>query len=309
MSHARFSIRLLRYLTAIADARSFSRASAAIGRSQPVLSTGIKQLEESLGFSIFSRDGRSVTLTSRGAAFLPHARAVVAAADRVARVSGAIRTGAYGGFRFGYPPYLDTAPEVRAIRDEFAEEHREIAIEIYTAFSHTLVDGMLRRDYDVALLLGRPESSRLAVVTSRPLLAELLLPADSPLAAMPIIPRTAWAGLELFGPERSHSPIYYDRVIAPVLALGARLSPAQTPSFPGLVRHARQHRLPTIVFRDFLAPTDLAFDDMVLRPVDEAAIRIDACLVTRADERSTAIDLMRRAVRRALLSEGLRIGA
>jgi DNA-binding transcriptional LysR family regulator len=308
MSHSRFSTRLLRYMVAIADAHSFSRASTSIGRSQPVLSAGIKRLEESVGFTIFSRNGRSVTLTSRGAEFLPFARAVVTAADRVGRLTIAVRSGAHGGFRFGYPPYLETAPEVRTLRDEFADDHPEIAVSIYTAFSHTLLEGLLAREYDVALLLGRPESERLTVMSCRRMVAQLLVPAESRLAALPSIPPDAWHGLALVGSDRSHSPIYFDRVMAPVLALGAELVPAQAPSFSGLVRHARQHRLPTLVFRDLLPPADCETGAMVLRRIKDDAVGIEACLTTRADEHNTAINLMRKAVRRALLAEGLRTG-
>ena len=44
--------RHLQYLTALAKERHFARAAAACNVSQPTLSAGIKQLEESLGVLI-----------------------------------------------------------------------------------------------------------------------------------------------------------------------------------------------------------------------------------------------------------------
>jgi DNA-binding transcriptional LysR family regulator len=48
-------IRHLRYLTALAQERHFARAAAICNVTQPTLSAGIKQLEESLGVLIVER--------------------------------------------------------------------------------------------------------------------------------------------------------------------------------------------------------------------------------------------------------------
>jgi LysR family transcriptional regulator, cyn operon transcriptional activator len=64
-------IRLLRYFTAVAEARSFTRAAETLGISQPTLSHQVKKLESDLGTLLFERAARSVTLTSAGATFKP----------------------------------------------------------------------------------------------------------------------------------------------------------------------------------------------------------------------------------------------
>ena len=67
----------LRYICAIADTGSFSRAAQKTNVSQPSLSQQIRKLEDELGARLFNRLGRTVQLTELGQAFLPRARAVL----------------------------------------------------------------------------------------------------------------------------------------------------------------------------------------------------------------------------------------
>ena len=70
-------IHQLRYVCAIAETGSFSRAAERCQVAQPSLSQQVLKLEEDLGTRLFDRLGRSVRLTEAGRAFLPHARAIL----------------------------------------------------------------------------------------------------------------------------------------------------------------------------------------------------------------------------------------
>ena len=65
---------------AIAEHRGFTRAAEAIHLSQPAMSRRIALLERELGAPLFERARGGVRLTDAGAAFLPYARQVRAAA-------------------------------------------------------------------------------------------------------------------------------------------------------------------------------------------------------------------------------------
>ncbi len=70
-------IRTLKHFLALADNLHFGRASAACHISLSALSRNIRQLEEELGVMLFSRDNRSVVLTSEGQKFQQYARETI----------------------------------------------------------------------------------------------------------------------------------------------------------------------------------------------------------------------------------------
>ncbi|MFF3862658.1 transcriptional regulator CynR [Streptomyces sp. NPDC002209] len=78
-------LRHLRYLLAVAEHGSFTRAAEELHVSQPTLSQQIRQLERSVGVQLLDRTGRAVRLTDAGATFVPYARRALqdlAAAER-----------------------------------------------------------------------------------------------------------------------------------------------------------------------------------------------------------------------------------
>jgi DNA-binding transcriptional LysR family regulator len=76
------SFQRYKYFIAVADEANFGRAAARIGIKQPPLSQSIRRLERDLGVALLERTGKGVRLTAAGRAFLPEARAAVAAATR-----------------------------------------------------------------------------------------------------------------------------------------------------------------------------------------------------------------------------------
>ncbi|MDA3921958.1 MAG: LysR family transcriptional regulator [Salinisphaera sp.] len=64
---------------AVCDVGSFQAAAQTLHLSQPAVSKRLASLEDRLGHQLFDRVGRSITLTESGRAYLPHARALLAA--------------------------------------------------------------------------------------------------------------------------------------------------------------------------------------------------------------------------------------
>src|ERR1700761_380999 len=71
------TVHQLRYVCAIAETGSFSRAAERCQVAQPSLSQQVSKLEDELGIRLFDRLAREVRLTDAGRGFLPHARAVL----------------------------------------------------------------------------------------------------------------------------------------------------------------------------------------------------------------------------------------
>lgn len=67
----------LRYAVVIAEIRSMNKAAEELYVSQPALSGAIHDLEQELGFDIFIRTNRGISLTLEGEDFLSYARQMV----------------------------------------------------------------------------------------------------------------------------------------------------------------------------------------------------------------------------------------
>jgi DNA-binding transcriptional LysR family regulator len=71
-------LRQLRYVVAVAEEGSFTRAASREHVAQPGVSAQVRRLERELGQPLFDRGPGPVTLTAAGEAVLPLARAALA---------------------------------------------------------------------------------------------------------------------------------------------------------------------------------------------------------------------------------------
>ena len=76
----------LKYAVEVAETQSISKAAANLYMGQPNLSRAIKELEESLGITIFKRTSKGITTTPDGDEFLRRARRIIAQVDEVEEI-------------------------------------------------------------------------------------------------------------------------------------------------------------------------------------------------------------------------------
>lgn len=146
---ANLDIDLLRSFLAVARTRSFSRAGAELHRTQSTISLQIKRLEDSLGYRLFDRTPRSVTLTPRGEAFSAAAQKLVALNDEiVARIN---EPDLAGTVRLGTPEDFATShlPDVLA---RFAEVYPRVNLEVTCDLTLNLLDGFREGAFDMVLV-------------------------------------------------------------------------------------------------------------------------------------------------------------
>ena len=79
------TLQQLRYLIAVAEYGSINAAARELFATQSNLSTAIKDLEQELGVTIFTRSNRGVALTNDGTELLGYARQVIEQADMLER--------------------------------------------------------------------------------------------------------------------------------------------------------------------------------------------------------------------------------
>lgn len=141
----------LRYICAIAETGSFSRAAERCRVAQPSLSQQVLKLEEDLGAKLFDRLGRSVRLTDAGRAFLPHARAILsqmeAARSSVAGQRADLRGSVAVGVIPTIAPYL--IPRATAA---FAKKYPDAKVRIVEATTPVLIEGLRTLSIDLAIL-------------------------------------------------------------------------------------------------------------------------------------------------------------
>ncbi|MBQ3334234.1 MAG: LysR family transcriptional regulator [Eubacteriaceae bacterium] len=82
------TITQLTYFLTIVEAGSLNKASEKLYIAQPSLTAALKELEKELGFTLFYRGSRGVTLTPEGADFLPYAGQVVEQYDNMMEYVG-----------------------------------------------------------------------------------------------------------------------------------------------------------------------------------------------------------------------------
>ena len=70
------SLRQIRYFLTVAELGNLTAAASQLFVAQPALSRQIAQLESELGFALFDRNPRGVTLTSAGKLYRDRVRTV-----------------------------------------------------------------------------------------------------------------------------------------------------------------------------------------------------------------------------------------
>lgn len=142
-------IDLVRTFVAIADSGSFTAAAADVLRTPSAISMQMKRLEQQLGRSLFSREGRSVRLTTDGEALLGYARQMLRVNEEA--VSRFLVPPVEGRVRFGAPDDFGTRflPNILA---RFAATHPKVEVSVVLTTSIKLQDQLKKDDIDLTLV-------------------------------------------------------------------------------------------------------------------------------------------------------------
>lgn len=175
--------RSLRYLLAIAEHHSFTRAAEALHVSQPTLSQQIKQLEASLRVQLLDRSGRAVRLTDAGEVYLRHARRAMGELDAGKRAIDEVKDLSRGSLRLAMTPVTEylVIPLLESFRTrypgitmytlEMSQDDIEAAvaedrIDLGIAFTNMLSSGARSNEIEMHILFI--ETLNLAVGKAHP---------------------------------------------------------------------------------------------------------------------------------------------
>jgi len=141
----------LRYVCAIAETGSFSRAAERCHVAQPSLSQQVLKLEEDLGARLFDRLGRSVRLTEAGRAFLPHARSILHQMEAARSGVEDKRTDVRGSVAVGIIPTIAPYLMPQSVA-AFSKKYPDAKLRILEETTPVLVEGLRNLSIDVAIL-------------------------------------------------------------------------------------------------------------------------------------------------------------
>ena len=134
----------------VASQRSFSRAADTLRLTQPSVTARIQSLERDLGETLFERNGRGVTLTEAGTAFLPYAQRVLKALQDGRDAIQSLQELQLGTLRLGAAPTISTyvLPE---LLKEFRSRYPGLEVSVRTEYSDQIAQMVLADEVQVGL--------------------------------------------------------------------------------------------------------------------------------------------------------------
>lgn len=158
----------LEHFLQMAQAGSLSRAAERLAMSQSVLSRELRELEEELGASLFTRHPRGVELTAAGLALKGQAQTILGQLGRLRDEVVAAAEQPSGKVAFGMPASM-TAILTGTLVQSFHQRYPGVRLRIREGLSTHLRASLLSRELDFAMLVAPVAEPELVV---RPLLEE-----------------------------------------------------------------------------------------------------------------------------------------
>ncbi len=295
-------LRHVRYFIAVAEYLNFSKAAQQLHIAQPPLSRQIRQLEEALGVTLFTRNKRRVALTKAGQVFLGEARKLVLQAGHAMEAARHAQKGESGIVRIGIASGLGGA--VSRVVFEHRKRLPAIDIECRDVFSTLQNEALRKGEIDIGFL--RPPVDR-ANLDCEVLFEEefvVVLPRTHHLAKRRFLRLKEVAGEPLIVFDRSFSSGLYDKI------LGLYSKQGMTPHLT--ITHVEPHEEAgaitvasgKAIFMGVGAIVNRSVSGLELVSIrlNEPEAKIELYMAWRKNEQSTAVlsllDTARRILRR-----------
>ncbi|GLQ89536.1 LysR family transcriptional regulator [Dyella flagellata] len=148
---------LYRSFLAVMREGSLSGAARMLGMTQPSLGRHVRELEETLGVSLFARSPQGLAPTDLAHALLPHAQAMASASAALRRAAATRHDMMSGVVRIAASEVIgvEVLPPMLAA---FRQRHPGVVIELSLS---SQLENLLRRDADIAIRTGRPTQDAL----------------------------------------------------------------------------------------------------------------------------------------------------
>lgn len=228
-------LRHLRYFVVLADELHFGRAAQRLSMTQPPLSFNIKQLEASLGVTLFERSSKGVKLTPAGDSFRESALRLLAEAEQAQTLARQVAAGTTSKLRVGFVGSMIFRGLPERLRS-FQEAHPLVQVQLTELNSAEQVEAIGRGQLDVGFVHTSriPADMKRFMYMSEPFVC--CLPQAHPAAGQASVELRALSSDAFVLFSRGASPDYFERILA--LCAEQGLQP--------LVKHEVRHWLSVV---------------------------------------------------------------
>jgi len=276
-------IRHLLAVIALAEELSFTRAADRLHITQPALSKQITDLEEQYRFHLFTRNKRRVVeLTDAGRVFVEEARSALSHTERAVHFARAAHEGSDSILTIGHSPYAnhDWISALFAIRLPL---YPRLTIRLKTQFDLESVHSVLVGDLNLALVTAPPQDAQITAVPFAPAQLYAVLPeahaaAHKKRLLLHDLAKDEWI---LFG-KRVH-PRLYEAIMD--TARRASVAPKHTHDVmaPQQAVDLVSEQAGIAILTQPIA-RGIHADGVVVKPLSDASLCFDTCVIMRADE-------------------------
>ncbi len=155
MPLTRFTLRQMEAFIAVSDAHSFTVAASRLGLTAQAVSQLIAELEAVLGFRLFDRTTRKVSLSSAGRDFFGSASTLLRHVQAADTAASDVRNRASGVVRVGAPLVLASTALPAAIRS-YQRRRPKVIVRVHDVPVDQLVNRVVDGDVDLAIGPDRP---------------------------------------------------------------------------------------------------------------------------------------------------------
>lgn len=171
----------LRVFCAVADTKSFSKASELIHLTQPAVSLQIQALEELYETRLFDRSGNSINLTPAGEILYRRAKEILAlyaeAQKNISEITGAVKGALSIGASSTIGNYL-----IPSVISSFKKKIPNVNISLIVSNTRTITEKLNAGEIDVALVEGDVSRQKFTVETLIPDELVVIMPPAHPWA-------------------------------------------------------------------------------------------------------------------------------
>lgn len=175
------NLRQLEVFLAVVDAGGFTAAAERLRVAQPAISVTIRNLEEDLRVSLLTRIKKRVALTAEGAAFLKHARALIAQVAASRHEMAALQSLEVGHLKVGAPTRI-AGFLLPSVVERYASRYPGIRISIELGGADEIAARVLQGELDVGIIADWRAPKGLAIRPLKPLPMAACVATNSPLA-------------------------------------------------------------------------------------------------------------------------------